>query len=110
MTVPHEEFHEAWNAEAELYGFAHSLDMTAKRKAQHRARRKSKFWRENWKVALVRVGMKSSFCRGQNERGWVATIQWFLRDETVAKIMEGQYDDDGATGKARGTSSVLDDF
>ena len=33
----------------------------------------------------------SPFCQGENERNWRATIDWFLRPDTVTKLIEGQY-------------------
>lgn len=35
----------------------------------------------------------SSFCKGDNNRGWVANFDWFIRPETATKIIEGFYDD-----------------
>jgi hypothetical protein len=55
--------------------------------------------------ALNRVA-KSSFCRGQNERGWKADIDWFLKPDTLTKILEGKYDDQGnRLGKPSATES-----
>jgi hypothetical protein len=35
----------------------------------------------------------SGFCNGQNERGWVADFDWFVRPGTIVKILEGKYTD-----------------
>jgi hypothetical protein len=35
----------------------------------------------------------STFCNGQNERGWVADYDWFVRPGTIVKILEGKYTD-----------------
>ena len=34
----------------------------------------------------------SPFCLGAGSRGWKADIDWFLRPDTVTRIMEGKYD------------------
>lgn len=44
----------------------------------------------------------SAFCRGQNDRQWVATLDWLLGAPDVAvKVLEGKYDDREAVSKAR---------
>lgn len=35
---------------------------------------------------------QSPFCCGQNDRGWVATFDWFLNPENILKVEEGKYD------------------
>jgi len=49
------------------------------------------FWKHHWRACIERIG-KSKFCTGINERGWVADVDWFLKPDTVAKIVEGAYD------------------
>ena len=40
----------------------------------------------------------SSFLKGQNPRGWKATFDWLLINDTKwLKIYEGQYDDKAGT-------------
>jgi len=34
----------------------------------------------------------SPFCRGQNDRGWLATFEWALKPDNIAKVLEGKYD------------------
>ena len=34
----------------------------------------------------------SPFCRGQNDRGWLATFEWALNPDNIAKVLEGKYD------------------
>ena len=49
-----------------------------------------KYWRDNWLVALSLMA-GSSFCRGENDRGWVADLDFFLRPDTVTRLIEGKY-------------------
>ena len=84
---------EWWNR---LPDVAHCREATEKRKKDFKARSARASWVKDVPDALKRIG-QSSFCRGDNDRGWRANIDWFLRPDTVTKILEGSYDDrDGA--------------
>ena len=51
---------------------------------------------------------KSSFLKGQNDRGWVITFDWFVKPNNFIKVLEGNYDDNnGSSGEnfIRGSSS-----
>lgn len=56
------------------------------------------YWRENWRGALALMAGRA-FCRGENDRGWVADLDFFLRPDTVTRLLEGKYE-----SKARGVS------
>lgn len=36
---------------------------------------------------------KSDFLKGQNNRGWSATFDWFIKPNNFIKVLEGNYDD-----------------
>lgn len=78
-----------WNA----LGFTVQVlpPLAGKRLATLRARLREPFWRERWLLGLAKV-QESGFCRGENDRGWRATFDWFVRPDTVRKLIEGQYD------------------
>lgn len=42
--------------------------------------------------AIAKVGA-SSFCRGANDRGWKADLDFILQAKSFPKILEGHYDD-----------------
>jgi len=65
--------------------------LTPKRKTSLRARWGEKWWQENWKDALMRAA-ESEFLRGDNDRGWTITIDFFLKPDTATHILEGKYD------------------
>ncbi len=94
------EVFEAWN---EIKGVTHARQMTDNRKKSLRARLADSTWCQNWKPAMSRVA-KSAFCTGANDSGWRADIDWFLRPDTVTKVMEGKYDDRDRTANAFGNS------
>lgn len=45
-----------------------------------------------WQAIIDRIAA-SPFCRGENDRHWIATFDFLLRPETHVKADEGQYDD-----------------
>ena len=54
-------------------------------------RLKEPWWCDNWRAALARCA-SSPFCNGTSDRGWKANADWFLKPDTLAKILEGKYD------------------
>lgn len=50
---------------------------------------------DRWRKAVARLPT-SPFLRGENDRGWVATLDWLLRPDTLTKLEEGAYDTRGA--------------
>lgn len=100
-SCPAEQILEAFNS-----AFGRSFRMTAGRRKLLRARWKDSHWRQNWQSALQRAG-PSAFLNGQNDRGWQASLDWFLRPDTVTKILEGAYDNrTGTNGQTRRLSNA----
>lgn len=54
--------------------------------------------RADWGKAIAAVNA-STFCTGQGPRGWLASIDWLLRPETIVRLIEGQFAD--GQGKTR---------
>lgn len=71
--------------------FGSKLRITTKRRNALKARWSDTHFREHWAEAIRRVA-QSPFCMGQNDKSWLAHLDWFLRPDTVTKIMEGLYD------------------
>lgn len=86
-----------WNATPNVK-LAKSLAGT--RLKHFRARASNPAWRADYPKALAHVP-QSRFLRGENERGWLPTVDWFLRPDSVSKVLEGFYDD-GPTPKPSG--------
>jgi hypothetical protein len=90
--IPDQEIADAWNALATEFGLTPCHGIHGKRRKALAARWKEKRWRDGWKSALDRLrGIR--WIRGDNQRGWKAHIDWFLRPEVVTRILEGQHDD-----------------
>lgn len=73
-----------------IAAFGGQLRASDKRQKAANQRWKDVWWRENWQAALDR-GSQSAFLRGESG-GWKITFDWFLRPDSVSKILEGNYD------------------
>jgi hypothetical protein len=76
--------------------FGMKCQLTKKRHGQLRARWQDAWWRDNWRTALERAG-PSRFLNGDNDRGWKIDLEFFLKPDTAAKILEGKYDNRAGT-------------
>jgi hypothetical protein len=65
--------------------------VTKKRIASVRERIRDPVWRDTWMQALEKASQIPALF-GENDRKWTMDIEWFLRPDTVAKILEGKYD------------------
>ena len=74
--------------------FGAECRLTKKRTTALAARWNDPWWRDNWRAALDR-GSGSAFLRGANDRGWMIDFEFFLKPDTVSKILEGKYDNRG---------------
>lgn len=79
---------EEWNKTTVL---KRCLLLSDKRRRSLQSRLVDEFFANNWKFAMQRI-QASNFCKGLNERGWKASLDWFIRPDSVVKIMEGEYD------------------
>lgn len=70
--------------------FGGQLRASEKRQKAANQRWKDVWWRENWQAALDR-GSQSAFLCGDSG-GWKISFDWFLRPDSVSKILEGNYD------------------
>lgn len=55
-------------------------------------RLKDKFFSEQWLNGIEKLA-GSPFLRGENERKWKATLDWFLKPQNFLKVIEGNFDD-----------------
>lgn len=66
-----------------------------KKSSPKRNKKIDAIWKQNteaeWLIIITRLN-NSDFCTGKNDRGWKATFDWLLQDETHLKISEGKYD------------------
>lgn len=81
------ELQTAWNTLADTHGLPRAEAWNETRTKSLRARAAHAFWRDNWREALTRVPL-NPWNLGENDRGWRANIDWFLRDKTVPQLIE----------------------
>lgn len=55
---------------------------------------------EHWRAVFARIDA-SAFCKGENDRGWVADFDFAIKPGTGAKVLEGKYDDRRRGGTER---------
>lgn len=81
---------EVWNETARANGLPVCQKITTPRRAKLKQRLKSCGGLDGWRTACERVGA-SPFCRGENDRGWRANIDFLLRESSFVKVMEGAF-------------------
>jgi hypothetical protein len=86
-----DDFGVLWNEETSA-PIPKCLQLTAKRRRHINARLAERPLTE-WCEVFRRIH-GSAFCRGYNDRGWIATFDWVIGSADVAvKVLEGKYDD-----------------
>lgn len=104
------DFAEAWNRLTEA-PIPRCRDLTSARRRHIRVRLAERPLTE-WEAVMVRI-QASSFCRGENDRGWSASFDWLVGSPDVAvKVLEGKYDNRGkkppATTRPQADSTATD--
>jgi hypothetical protein len=80
---------QAWNA---VRGITPVRKWSEERKRRLRARLRDPTWLDDAMKAIALIPERP-FLLGDNERGWRADIEWFLRPDSVSKVLEGKYSD-----------------
>jgi len=88
-----------WNEAAVVFGLPRVSVLTADRRRQARARLREYPARASWEEACRRLGA-SPFCRGENDTGWRAGLDFLLRPGRVTRVLDGTYDDARAARSA----------
>lgn len=83
-------FLEHWNSHSNLPPIR---TFTKERICHLQARLQEEQFATNWKAIIATISA-CPFLTGQNDRGWRATVDWILVNETnYVKVLEGKYDD-----------------
>lgn len=77
--------------------------MSEARKKAIKARYASGYTLEDFKV-LFEKAEASSFLKGKNTWNWVASFDWLIKDANMAKVLDGNYDDQKG-GEMNGTAA-----
>ena len=83
------EVYDAWNDAAARSGLTAAAKLTPDRRSRIKSRLSDPWWRDHWRAGLAAVE-ESDFHRGINDRRWRANLDWFLRPNTVAKMVESE--------------------
>lgn len=82
---------QAWNEMAKAAGLESMRTWSDGRKRAFCARWKDADFRDNWRTAILKI-QNTPFCCGKNDRGWRIDIEFFLKPDSLNKILEGKYD------------------
>ena len=82
------EVRDAWNEMAREAGLPLCRDLTRDRQRKIAARSREHFWRDNWRAALAALPRDDFRCGREAGKTWKADIDYFLRPDSVAKILE----------------------
>lgn len=89
-------FVQDWNQAAAQLELRSVVTLTDKRRKAIRDRLNDPWWRDHYRDGLQRMA-KSQFLRGFRQSGkqkpFKANMDWFTREDTLAKLLEGAYDD-----------------
>ena len=75
------------------------VKLSESRKKAIRARLSSGYTVEDFKT-LFQKTKDSSFLAGRNNRNWIASFDWLIKDGNMAKVLDGNYDDRSQEQKA----------
>ncbi len=93
--IPYDSIRDAYNEICQSFPKCNSL--SDKRKAAIRARIHSGGYTFADFQRLFRKAEASAFLRGENKKNWRATFDWLLADANMAKVLDGNYDDNRST-------------
>lgn len=94
---------EAYNQIAGPAGWPKAIALSKPRASKLKARLADAGGLDGWRAALQRAA-GNPFMAGDNERGWKADLDFFLRQSSFTKLIEGSYDRKPTSG-ARATNS-----
>lgn len=93
--IPYAAIRDAYNEICQSFPKCNAL--SDKRKAAIRARIHSGGYTFADFQRLFRKAEASAFLRGENKKNWRATFDWMLADANMAKVLDGNYDDNRST-------------
>ena len=82
---------ELWNVLAAATGLSRAIGLNDARRVKALARLKEHPDRAYWIQVFRKIGL-SPFCRGENDRGWTANIDFILTRSAALRALEGRYD------------------
>lgn len=96
--VPYEQIKKLYNSMCP--SFSRCTVMSEARKKTIKARFINGYTLEDFKT-LFSKAEASSFLKGCNNRTWIASFDWLIKDANMAKVLDGNYDDHTQGGPTR---------
>ena len=90
-------------------GLSVPQSLNATRKTKIKQRLKESGGLGGWHAALERL-RESSFCKGDNNSGWKADLDFVLQQKSFTKLMEGSYDDRQGTKQSDKNRDALQEW
>lgn len=91
--------------------FPSCVAMSDARKKAIKARFASGYTMEHFRTLFIKAEA-SSFLKGCNEKNWMASFDWLIKDSSMAKVLGGNYDDrqphQGSGGRRNAPQSGVD--
>jgi hypothetical protein len=103
--LPVKEAFEAYNLKASSFGLAQAKVLTPGRATKLRARLEE-HGLEGWKEALAAIE-RQPFLLGRNDRAWRVSLDFLLQPESLNKVREGAYSDEGRAETVQETAARL---
>ena len=88
--------------------FPRIINLSDSRKKAIKARLKT-YTVDDFKQLFI-MAEASNFLKGSNNRNWSATFDWLIKDNNMAKVLEGRYSNKSASNNINKTAEELDDF
>lgn len=93
-----------YNETARRAGFPECQKISSARATKIAQRLRDVGGLDGWKVALEKLEA-SDFCKGKNDRGWIAGLDFLCQSSSFTKLMEGSYDNRAGTKKQQHVAS-----
>lgn len=90
QSIPYEAIREAYNETCT--SFPKCTKMSDGWKRTIKARFASGYTLDDFKTVFSKAEA-SGFLRGRNDRNWTASFDWLIKDQNMAKVLDGNYDD-----------------
>jgi hypothetical protein len=85
-----EEIINAWNSDPQI---THIREIRTGSPRERSLKLRLKTYGKKTLLDAIKRVNSSKFCHGGGSTGWVADFDWFVKPDTIDKILEGKYDD-----------------
>lgn len=105
--IPYKKVAELFNENCQSYPRVTKL--SGRRREAIKARMREGYTLEDFEKAF-QIAEASAFLKGNNNRGWAATFDWMLKENNIAKILDGNYSHSRGNYTNNKVAQDLDNF